>query len=172
MSQSERTDVFTEVVSEGPAPAGFADVVIRASIKTPLVGITPCVKRVCAWKRDFPFLVNIDGQAVLWKVEGQKHVLPEYVDGKTSRDPEAGEGMKYMLEKKVRLSAGSHKLFFGLPDEPYFATADISVRSGGLYSLELKPDYRYKTVPTRIPTFLNGIDKFEVMIREVAVSDH
>ena len=30
MSQSERADVFTEVASEGPAPAGYADVVIKA----------------------------------------------------------------------------------------------------------------------------------------------
>jgi hypothetical protein len=171
MSQSERADVFVEI-SEGPAPADYADIVIRASIKTPLAGYYALESKGSTRGKDVCLvLVNIDGQAVLWKVDGQKHILPEYVDGQTSRDPEAGEGMRYMLEKKVRLSAGSHKFFFGLPDEPYFMTADISVRSRGLYSLELKPDYRYKTVPTRIPTFLNGVDKFEVLIREVAVSD-
>jgi hypothetical protein len=171
MSQSERADVFVEI-SEGPAPAGYADIVIRASIKTPLAGYYTLESKESTRGKDVcPILVNIDGQAILWKVDGQKHILPEYVDGQTSRDPEAGEGMRYMLEKKVRLSAGSHKFFFGLPDEPYFMTTDISVRSGGLYSLELKPDYRYKTVPTRIPTFLNGVDKFEVLIREVAESD-
>ena len=172
MSHSERADVFVEI-SEGPAPVGYADIVIRVSIKTPLAGYYLLESKGSTHGKDVcSVLVNIDGQSVLWKVKGQKHALPEYVEGKTSRDPEAGEGMKYMLEKKVRLLAGSHKFFFGLPDEPYFTTADISLRSGGLYSLELKPDYRYKTVPTRIPTFLNGIDKFEVMIREVAVSDH
>jgi hypothetical protein len=171
MSQSERADVFVEI-SEGPAPAGYADIVIRASIKTHLAGYYPFESTASAHgKAVYPFLINIDGQGALWQVEGRKHLLPEYVDGQTSRDPEAGEGMKYMLEKKVRLAAGAHKFFFGLPDEPYFMTADISVRSGGLYSLELKPDYRYKTAPTRIPTFLNGVDKFEVLIREVAVSD-
>jgi hypothetical protein len=79
--------------------------------------------------------------------------------------------MKYILEKKVRLATGSHKVFFGLPDEPYYTTADISVKSGGLYVLEFKPDFRYKTVPTRIPTFLKGVDKFEVMFQEIVVKD-
>ncbi|MGC1454884.1 MAG: hypothetical protein WA946_06810, partial [Nitrospirota bacterium] len=37
MSHSERADVFVEI-SEGPAPVGYADIVIRASIKTPLAG--------------------------------------------------------------------------------------------------------------------------------------
>jgi hypothetical protein len=166
MSQSERTDVFTEIVSEGPIPAGYADMVIRASLKTPLAGYYPLEsKRTSHGKEIYPFLVNIDGQAVLWQVEGRKNLLPEYVDGKTSRDPEAGEGMKYVLEKKVRLASGSHKVFFGLPDELYYTTVDISLRSGGLSILELKPVYRYKTVPTRIPSFLKGVDTFEVMFK-------
>lgn len=35
MSQSERNDIFIEIASEGLAPAGYADLVIRASLKTP-----------------------------------------------------------------------------------------------------------------------------------------
>lgn len=172
MGQSEKTGVFNEVISEGSTPAGYADVVIKASLKTPLVEYYPLEsKRSARGKAVYPFLMNIDGQSVLWQVDGQKHLLPEYVDGKTSRDPEAGEGMKYVLEKKVRLAAGTHKVFFGLPDEPYYTTADISVRSGGLYVLEFKPDYRYKTLPTRIPTFLKGVNNFEVMFTEIMVQD-
>lgn len=171
MSQSEKADVFVEI-SEGPAPGGYADIVIRASIKTPLAGYYPLESKGSTRGKDAcHILVNIDGQAVLWKVDGQKHLLPKYVDGKSSRDPEAGAGMRYLLEKKVRLAAGPHKVFFGLPDEPYYTTADISVMSGGLYLLEFKPDYRYKTSPTRIPTFLKGVEKFEVMLNEVAVPD-
>jgi hypothetical protein len=93
------------------------------------------------------------------------------VDGKTSRDPEAGEGMKYVLEKIIRLAAGSHKVFFGLPDEPYSTIVDISVKSGGLYMLEFKPHYWYKELPTRIPTFLKGVNKFEIMFKEIEVKD-
>jgi hypothetical protein len=170
MSQSVRNDVFAEMASEGPAPAGYADLVIRASLKTPPAGYYLFESKVSSHgKAVETFLINIDGQAVLWQAEGRKYVLPEYVDDKTSRDPEAGEGMKYMLERKVRLAAGSHKVFFGLPDEPYYTTADISVNSSGSYVLEFKPEYRYKTAKTRIPTFLNGIAKFEVLFKEVAV---
>ena len=167
MSQSEKTGVFNEVISEGPAPAGYADVIIRSSVKTPVAGYYPVeAKRSAA---AYPFVVNIDDQAVQWQVEGQKHVLPEYVDGKTSRDPEAGEGMIYTLEKKVRLAAGSHRVFLGLPEESQFTTKDISVKSGGLYTLEFRPEYRYKTHPTRIPTFLKGVDKFDVMFKEIII---
>ena len=169
MSQSERAGVFNEVLSEGPIPAGFADVVIRLSVKTPVAGYYPLeAKRSAA---AYPFVVNIDDQAVQWQAEGKKHVLSKYVDGKTSRDPEAGEGMKYMLEKKVRLAAGSHKVFLGLPEESQFTMADVSVKSGGLYTLEFKPKYRYKTIPTRIPTFLKGVDRLEVIFTEITAND-
>jgi hypothetical protein len=172
MGQSEKTDIFTEVMSEGSVPAGYADVVIKASVKIPFSGYYPLEsKRSVRGKTAYPFLMNIDGQAVLWQVEGQKHLLPEYVDGKTSHDPDAGEGIKYVLEKRVRLAAGPHKVFLGLPDESYFVTADISVKNGGSYLLEFKPDYRYKTSPTRIPTFLKGIDKFDILFKEMTAQD-
>lgn len=172
MSQSERTDVFTEVASEGSTPTGYADVVIKASLKTPLAGYYPLESNGSArGKAVYPFLMNIDGQAVRWQVEGQKHHLPEYVDGKTSHDPEAGEGMKYVLEKKIRLLAGYHKVFFGLPDEPYDTTVDISVISGGSYVLEFRPHYWHKELPTRIPTFLKGVNKFEIMFKKIEAQD-
>jgi hypothetical protein len=172
MSQSERTDVFAEISSEVPVPEGYAELVIRASLKTPIAGYYPFESKGSSHgKTVYTFLINIDGQAVQWQTKGRIHVLPEYADDKTSQDPEAGEGMKYVLEKKVRLAKGAHKVFFGLPDEPYYTTADISVKSGGLYVLEFKPEYRYKTGPTRIPTFLKGVDKFEVMFKEVMIRD-
>lgn len=164
MSRSERTDVISETVSEGPPPAGYADLIIRASLKTHLEGYFLLEsKKSARGKAVYPFLVNIDGQAVLWQVEGRKHVLPKYENGKTSHDPEAGEGMKYVLDKKVRLAAGTHKVFFGLPEEHYYVVANVFLNSGGLHRIEFEPDYRYKTLPTRIPTFLSGINKYEVL---------
>ncbi|MDP2156637.1 MAG: hypothetical protein Q8K68_02875, partial [Nitrospirota bacterium] len=71
-------------------------------------------------KVKYPFVVNIDGQAARWEVDGVKDVKPAYdADGKTSRDPEAGEGFRYVLEKKIRLRAGSHRVFFGLPEDNF-----------------------------------------------------
>lgn len=85
-------------------------------------------------------------------------------DGKTSRDPEEGEGMKYALDRKVRLPAGSHKVFFGLPEEKYFVEIEITLKEGDVSILEFKPVYRTKRIPTRIPTFLKGVNKYEMFL--------
>ena len=169
-SQSERTDVFTEISGNEAASTGFANVLITANIKTHLEGYYSGESPTSAHGKEvYPFLVNIDGQAVLWKVEGKKHELPLYVDGITSRDPEAGSGMKYVLEKNVQLAAGTHKVFFGLPEEPYYTRVDISVTSGGTYVLEFKPKYWHKHFPSHIPTFFKGINKYEIYLNGVKV---
>lgn len=161
-SASERTDVFTEVTGAETIPDGYADVSISAEIKTHLEGYYKGESKETAHgKESYPFLFNIDGQAVAWKAPGQKHVLPKYeADGKTSHDPEAGEGMKYVLNKKIRLRAGAHKLFFGLPEDEYYLEADIVLPEGKASVLELKPKYWHKHVPTRIPTFFRGVSKY------------
>jgi hypothetical protein len=171
MSRSERTDVFTEVPAEGAAPAGFVDLVIKASIKTPLEGYYALEPKGSAHgKAGYPFLLNIDGQAVLWKVGGQKEAVPLYDGkGKASHDLDAGTGMKYTLEKKIRLAAGPHKIFFGLPGEPYFTEVKVSLKEGIPQVLEFKPQYRYKTRPTRIPSFLEGIDSYKTLLDEQIV---
>ena len=166
-SQSERADVFQEISGAEAIPAGYADLTIKANIKTHVEGYYIGESKESAHGKEvYPFLININGQAVLWKVKGEKHQLPKYVDGKTSRDPEAGEGVKYVLEKKVRLAAGAHKVFFGLPEEPYHTITDITVQIGKAYVLEFKPGYRYKTLPTRIPTFFRGISQCQVEFSE------
>ena len=159
-SQSERTDVFMETKADAPAPKGYAVLLLRASIKTPLESDNSLYGRP-----GYSFLVNIDGQAAMWEVGGIKDSKPAYdTDGKTSRDPEAGEGIKCVLEKRLRLRAGRHQIFFGLPEENFFITTDIMLKGGKKAVLEYKPIYRYKTLPTRIPTFLKGIDKYEVFL--------
>jgi hypothetical protein len=165
-SRSERTDVFIEVRGEETPPKGFVDVVIKASIKTHLEGYYIMEsKKSLHGKPEYPFVLNIDGQGVLWKADGQRHEVPAYDGkGKTNTDPEAGEGMKYVLEKRIRLAAGSHKIFFGLPEENYSAEIDITLKKGGTHVLEFKPIYRYKTRPYRIPTFMKGIKDYEVFL--------
>jgi hypothetical protein len=165
MTASTRTDAFVEV-TEGNAPAGFVDLVIKASIKTPLEGYYVLESKTAAQgKPVYPFLVNIDGQAALWTGDGQKESIPLYDEsGKTSRDPDAGVGIKYRLEKKIRLAAGAQKIFFGLPKEAYYTEIQLTLKEGGMPVLEFRPRYRYKTIPTRIPTFLNGISSYEAML--------
>ena len=167
-SQSEKTDIFMEVKDGGTIPKGFADLVIKANIKTHIEGYYILESKESAHgKQKYPFLVNIDGQAARWEVEGIKDIKPAYnADGKTSRDPEAREGFKYVLEKKIRLNAGSHRVFFGLPEDKYSTEVEISMKDGEMSILEFKPIYRTKKIPTRIPTFLKGIDKYVVLVND------
>jgi len=159
-SQSEQTDVFIETKTGAQTPKDYTVLLLRASIKTPQES-----NRSLHGKPGYPFLLNIDGQAATWKVDGFKDNKPRYdTNGRVSREPEAGEGIKYVLEKRLRLRAGHHHIFFGLPEENYFITADIMLKGGEKAILEYKPIYRYKTLPTRIPTFLKGIDKYEVFL--------
>lgn len=168
-SESERTDVFAEVKEEGIPPKGFVDLVIKASIKTHLESYYILEsKESLHGKQGYPFLINIDGQAVTWIVKGQKDTVSPYdEDGKTSTNPESGEGVKYFLEKRVRLTAGSHRIFFGLPEENYSKNFDITLKEDEVYVLEFKPTYKYKTRPYRIPTFLKGIKHYTVSLYKI-----
>jgi hypothetical protein len=164
-TKSTRSDVFVEVPAQSSIPPEFIDLMIKASIKIPLdryyaLGSTKPVQE----KPGYPFLVNIDGQAVLWREEGQKESVPLYDKGYTSRDPDAGDGVKYNLKKKIRLSPGLHKFFFGLPNEDFLSEFEVSLHRGESQVLEFKPLYRYKTYPVRIPTFLKGLDRYEAVL--------
>jgi hypothetical protein len=167
-SQSERMDVFAEIKPGEPIHEGFADVLIKANIKTPPAGYYILEsKQSLHGKPGYPFLVNIDGQAALWKVEGTRDIKRAYdKDGKTSHDPEAGEGIKYRLEKEVRLRAGTHKVFLGLPEDNYSIEVEITLKDGENAILEYEPIYNYKAHPTRIPSFLRGVAKYEVFFDE------
>lgn len=171
-SQSEKTNVFTEVKDEGAILKGFAELTIKANIKTHLEGYYILEsKESLHGKSKYPFLVNIDGQSARWEVDGIKDGKPAYdAEGKTSRDPEAREGFKYVLEKKIRLNAGSHRVFFGLPEDNYSTEVEISLKEGETGILEFTPIYRTKKIPTRIPTFMKGIDKYEVFLNEKQIS--
>jgi len=167
-SQSEKANVFTETKENESIPRGFAELIIKANIKTHVEGYYILESKESQHgKQQYPFLVNIDGQAGRWEVDGIKDVKPAYTaDGKTSRDPEAREGFKYVLEKKIRLLTGSHRVFFGLPEDNYSTEVEISLKEGEMNILEFRPIYRTKSIPTRIPTFLKGIDKYEVFLND------
>ncbi len=170
-TQSERVGVFTEVKTVDAPAKGFAVLTVKATIKTHLEGyyVLESKDSMCG-KPGYPFVMNVDGQAVTWKVDGQKESLPLYdKEGKTSHDPEAGEGIKYVLEKKILLRAGTYKVFLGLPNEDYFKELEIMLQEGKNYMLEFKPVYKYKTRPTRIPDFKKGIKEYEVYLNNAHI---
>ncbi len=172
MINSTRTGVFVENPAEGNAPAGFVDLVIKASLKTPPEGYYVLESKTPAQgKPSYTFLVNIDGQAILWTGDGQEETVPLYDEnGRTSRDPDAGVGIKYRLEKKIRLAVGWHKIVFGLPSEDYLSEFKVSLNERGSQELEFKPRYRYKTYPIRIPTFQRGIERYDAVLNGQIVS--
>jgi len=42
------------------------------------------------------------------------------VSGPEGRLPEGGEGMRYVLDKTIRLAAGPHHVVFGVPYDDYY----------------------------------------------------
>ena len=136
--------IFCEVNTPDGPPPGYADVVIKASLKTHLPGEGTLLEfGNCLHGREFyHFVINIDGQAVTWKVPGQRENLP-LVKGQDS--PDEGDGMRYTLEKKIRLRAGTHRIFLGLREENTAKTVIVDLREGSSSTLEFRPIYpRYK----------------------------
>ena len=60
-------------------------------------------------------------------------------------------------------------MFLGLPNENYFKKLEIMLQEGKTYTLEFKPIYKYKTQPTRIPTFKKGIKEYEVYLNNMHI---
>ena len=161
-SLSERSDVFHEVKEEGAPPNGFVDVVIKASIKTHLEGYYLLEPDTRHGKPEYPFVLNIDGQAVTWEVAGQVEDSTKY-DEKGGRNPEGGKGMRYVLIKELQLKPGLHKIFFALPGENKSVEVTITLNERELSVLEFKPIYyRYDGRPT----FEKGVSRFEVFLNE------
>lgn len=171
-SQSDRADVFTEVIEAGAKPQGYVDLVVKASIKTHVEGYySGEPEKSLHGKPGYPFVLNIDGQAVIWKVDGQKDVDPAYDEqGNTSRDPESGMGVGYILERKIRLREGAHKVYFVLPEDDYIVDVDIMLRGGEEAVLEFKPLYWHKNIPYHIPTFLKGVRKYEIYLNGARIT--
>ncbi len=164
---NEKTDVFTETKNSSSLPeTDFAVLTIKATIKTHVEGYYWLESKDSrCGKPGYPFLLNIAGQAVLWKVDGQKEILPRYdQDGKASRDPDAGEGVKYVLEKKIKIHTGTYKVFLGLPNENYVREVEMSIQNGKIYTLDFRPVYKEKTFPTRLSNFTRGIKDLQVYL--------
>lgn len=173
-SHSERTDIFNEVREEGMPPKGFVDLVIKATIKTHLEGYYIFESRKSLHgKPGYPFVFNIDGQGIPWKAQGQKETTPLYNE-KGKRNPEGGEGMRYTIEKEIRLAAGPHMVFFGLPEDKYYVEFKIGLSEGEQHVLELKPVYdckpnecqpaynKYRPERKKVRMFEHGISKYEI----------
>lgn len=160
-SVSEKTDVFHEVQVEDKLSEGFIDVVLKAQLKTHLEGEYLLEsKKSLHGKPTYPFLLNIDGQTVAWEVKGQKEKNKEYEGCVKNHD--CGEGMRYTLEKRIRLKEGMHRVFFALPGDNYRTEFEITLKENKHYNLEFKPIYWKQN-------YLKGISRFDVFINNAQV---
>jgi len=166
-SQSEHTDIFKEVQEGEIIPGEFVELTITSSIKTHLEGYYLLEsKRSLHGKPGYPFVINMDGQAATWKVDGQKENSPTY-DQKGKRFPEGGEGMRYNLEKKILLRAGSHKIFFTLPEEKLSLQFELALKAGDSNVLEFRPVYQRRGKQPR--HFSHGVSTCEVLLNGNAI---
>jgi hypothetical protein len=166
-SKSARTDVFSEIDGEEAIPKGYAVLEIKATIKTHTEGFYFLEsKDSLHGKKGYPFVLNIDGQAVVWKDDGEEEIVPPYRE-KGGRDPEGGTGVRYRIHKKIRLAAGFHRVFFGLPGEGYHREFDVALEEGRTYSLALEPIYKPGNVRhLRERRFVNGIEEYKKTLQE------
>lgn len=170
-SQGARADVFEEVGEKDTVPREYALLEIRASIKTHTEGFYLLESRDSLHgKKGYPFVLNIDGQAVVWKVDGREETIPIHFE-KGGRNPEGGTGVRYAIRKRIRLAAGSHRLYFGLPAEDYYREFKVTLTAGGTYALTFEPVYKQR-IPNlqRIPDtrrFTNGFDRYEKVWTEI-----
>jgi hypothetical protein len=159
-SLSTRSDVFVEIKNDEAIPSGYSNVIIKVSIKTPPTGYYLWEsKDSFSGKPGFPFVFNIDGQAAVWKIDGQGEITSPY-DEKGEKIPGGGRGIRYILNKKIRVTTGSHKLFLGVPEDECAREFVIFVKDG-VSTLEFKPVYRGDH-QRLAPSFLNGILSFEL----------
>jgi hypothetical protein len=166
-SRSTRSDIFHEVGGKEAIPKGYAVLEIKATIKTHTEGFYFLEsKDSLHGKKGYPFVLNIDGQAVVWKDDGEEEIVPPYRE-KGGRDPEGGTGVRYRIHKKIRLAAGFHRVFFGLPGEGYHREFDVALEEGRTYSLALEPIYKPGNVRhLRERRFVNGIEEYKKTLQE------
>jgi hypothetical protein len=156
-SQSERTDVFREVVEDVPTSEGLVDLLIAASVKTSLPGYYFFESgHNQQGQPDYPFFINIDGQAVVWKIAGEKETTPAYTD-QGKRNVEGGEGVRFALREILMLAPGPHRFIFGLPEEDFIMEISLTLNKNEGNILEFKPIYRANR-GDKGRSYLNGIN--------------
>ena len=160
---STATEVFEEVQDQVPPAKNVTDLLIKASIKTPVFGHHLFESETHRHgKPGYPFVFNVDGQGIMWKVDdGYEGPSPDAEN--QAKGPETGEGFRYLLAKRIRLAPGSHTIFLGLPDEDYFTQNTIDIGIDRVNVLEYRPVYR-KTGRGIASHFLHGIKAYELYL--------
>jgi hypothetical protein len=167
---SEGVSSFEEVnEKEVQLPEGYSELLIKALIKIPkketyLIKTRPLRDE----NSQYPFVININGQGVLWMVNCTLDKQTTYI--KHKRNPEGGEGLVCRLEKRIYLKSGFYKVYFGLPEEEFETEVAVSFVGGSSNVLEFKPIYWRHEKSGR--TFWNGISSYDIFFNDKPYLSH
>jgi hypothetical protein len=133
---SLREDVGKIISTAKPPEKSFADLTIRASLKTHLAGIFP-LREDLHGTADYQLLVNMDGQPL--KFSG--NCFAEDTSSPSNRNPEAGMGTRCRFQSHVRVKAGSHRIIVALPYDKVAVEREITLEDSTDNLLEVTPTY-------------------------------
>jgi hypothetical protein len=133
---SERGDVCAVVSLAKPPEKGFADLTIRASLKTHQASGIPAGKDPHGTP-DYQLLVNIDGQPL--KFTGD--CFAEDKSFSSDRHPETGMGTRYRFQSHVRIRTGTHRIIVALTHDNVAMEREITLEDGTDNLLEVVPSY-------------------------------
>ncbi len=156
-STSIRSDVFKELSNGSLVPPGYTDLRITSSLKVHKPGIYSASD--IHGTPDYTLLLNIDGQVA----QLQGRLREENIEPTGLSDPEAGEGIRYQFNKKLRLKAGTHKLVIVIPADGLAIEREISLAEGS-NNLALEPIYGGTPPGKQRPCFY-GVTSYKEGIR-------
>ena len=154
-----RDDVFREVSLKDPVPAGQADLIVMASVKTRRPDYQWA--KTSRGTPDYTLLLNIDGQAI--RVKGD--LKEEKTASGGSWNPEAGEGIRYSFKANLCLNPGLHRVFVALPEDGVYIEKEITLTAGTYNVLNLIPIYGRRKIGRllgleAVSSFYEGIRGF------------
>ena len=161
-SSSKRTDIFEELTNGGTAPRGYSDLRITATLKTHKPGIYSASD--IHGTPDYKLLLNIDGQSVMLRGRLQK----ENREPMKLVDPEAGDGIRYLYSKILRLTSDTHRIVVALPDDGIAVEGEIILAEGTVNSLVLEPIY--STAPGKGQPGVYSTTSFTSGIRSIRLT--
>lgn len=160
--------VFQEIGENAPQVPGYADLHIYSSLKTHKPGIYS--GKDIHGTQDYMLLVNIDGQATTLK----GRLSMERNESRSVRDPEEGEGIRYLFTKILRVKTGTHRVFVALPTDDIVAGRDVIISEGENSSLTMEPIYG--SVPGKhgpgtygLTSFKEGIKSIRLLLNEKTI---
>jgi hypothetical protein len=155
-SISTRGDVFQVRSDGGPVADGYSELSLTSSLKTHKPGLYSA--KDVHGTADYKLLLNIDGQVT--EIRGA--LREENIEPRGLRDPEAGEGIRYIFRETVRLKSGTHRIVVVVPGDNIAIEREITL-SAGINNLVLEPIYG-AVAAKRQPGFY-GVTSFNEGIR-------